>query len=303
MYLVHADRTLTSGSSLLQGVPRFASERDEGGSSTQPGDGTPTARSRMTGFQAKLGPYLALDKQDVHLWYLDLEDQRIGEREFASLLSADETERSARLRFARDRRHFHICRGALRMLLANYLEEEPSRLIFSYSAHGKPELGGVHETRGLRFNVSHSGDMACVGVTLERRIGVDIEAIRYDVEIKAIAQRFFSVSEQRDLASLPVDDQHRGFFNCWARKEAYLKALGSGLSLPLSEFDVSLRPGEPVRLLATRPDPNEAKRWTMLEPGFGEKYATAIVAEGADLKLTCGELNAGFGSGDADANS
>jgi 4'-phosphopantetheinyl transferase len=105
------------------------------------------------------------------------------------------------------------------------------------------------------------------------------------------------------LAGLPGDDQHRGFFNCWARKEAYLKALGSGLSLPLSEFDVSLRPGEPVRLLATRPDPNEAKRWTMLEPGFGEKYATAIVAEGADLKLTCGELNAGFGSGDADANS
>jgi len=290
LHLVHTDRALTSRR-FLSGAPRSTRQREAGRSRVHPGVGTLAASWRM------------LDKRGVHLWYLDLEDGRIGERECASLLSADETERAARLRFARDRRHFNICRGAVRMLLASYLEEEPSRLIFSYSAKGKPELGGVHQSRGLRFNVSHSGDMACVGVTLERRIGVDIEAIRYDVEIKAIAQRFFSVSEQRDLASLPVDDQHRGFFNCWARKEAYLKALGSGLSLPLSEFDVSLRPGEPARLLATRPDANEAKRWTMLEPELNEKYATAIVAEGAGLELTSGDLVSVFGSGDANANS
>jgi len=257
----------------------------------------------MTGGQAKPGPSLALGKSDVHLWYLDLEDRTIVERDCAYLLSADETERAARFRFERDRRHFNICRGALRMLLAGYLDEEPSRLIFSYSAKGKPELGGMHESCGLRFNVSHPGDMACVGVTLERRIGVDIEAIRYDVEIKAIAQRFFSVSEQRDLSGLPAHDQHRGFFNCWSRKEAYLKALGSGLSLPLSEFDVSLRPGEPAGILATRPDPNEAKRWTVLEPKLHEKYATAVVAEGAGLELRCGELISGFDNGDTDANS
>jgi 4'-phosphopantetheinyl transferase len=257
----------------------------------------------MTGVQAKLGPYLALDKRDVHLWHLDLDDWRIGERKCASLLSADESERAARFRFARDRRRFNICRAALRMLLASYLEEEPSRLTFSYAGNGKPELGGIHESSGLRFNVSHSGDMACVGVTSERRIGVDIEAIRYDVEIKAIAERFFSVSEQRDLAGLPAEDQHRGFFNCWARKEAYVKALGSGLSRPLSEFDVSLRPGEPAGLLATRPDPNEAKGWTMLEPELGEKYAAAIVAEGTGLELTCRELISSFCCGDADANS
>jgi 4'-phosphopantetheinyl transferase len=131
---------------------------------------------------------------------------------------------------------------------------------------------------------------------------VDIQAIRYDVEIKAIAQPFFWVSEQRDLAGLPADDQHRGFFKCWARK-AYAQALGSSLSLPLSEFNVSLRPVQPADLLPTRPDPNAAKRWTRLEPELGEEYAAAIVAAGVGLRLTCSDPILSFGSGDADANS
>lgn len=155
---------------------------------------------------------------------------------------------------------------------------------------------------GLRFDVSHSGDMACVGVTLGGS-GVDIKAIRYDVEIKAIAQRFFSVSEQRDLASLPVDDQHRAFFNCWTRKEAYVKALESGLLLSLSEFDVSLgalnRPAFWPRVrIRTRRSVGRCS-----ERALGEKDAAAIAAEGAGMKVTCHELISGFGSGDADANS
>ena len=133
--------------------------------------------------------------------------------------------------------------------------------------------------------------------------GVDIKAIRYDVEIKAIAQRFFSVSEQRDLASLPVDDQHRAFFNCWTRKEAYVKALESGLLLSLSEFDVSLgalnRPAFWPRVrIRTRRSVGRCS-----ERALGEKDAAAIAAEGAGMKVTCHELISGFGSGDADANS
>ena len=144
--------------------------------------------------------------------------------------------------------------------------------------------------------------MACVGVTLGGS-GVDIKAIRYDVEIKAIAQRFFSVSEQRDLASLPVDDQHRAFFNCWTRKEAYVKALESGLLLSLSEIDVSLgalnRPAFWPRVrIRTRRSVGRCS-----ERALGEKDAAAIAAEGAGMKVTCHELISGFGSGDADANS
>jgi 4'-phosphopantetheinyl transferase len=289
LYLVRTDRALIFRIRRLHGAPRCTSA---------------FARScRMTGVRAKLGPCLALGKRDVHLWHLDLDDRRIGEREreCASLFSADETERPARVRFARDRRHLNLCRGTLCMLLASYLEEEPSHLIFSCSANGKHELRGIHESCGLRLNVSHSGDMAFVGVTFERRSGVDIEAIRYDVEIKATAQRFFSVSEQRDSASSRADDQHRSFSNCSARKEAYVTALGSGLSLPLSEFDVSLRPA------------NRAVFWPRVRirsrRSVGPCWSSARTMpqrwwpRTAGMELTCRELTSGFGSGDADANS
>jgi len=191
----------------------------------------------------------------------------------------------------------------LRVLLASYLEERPSHLIFSYSANGKHERGGINESCGLRFDVSRSGDSACVGVTFRRRSGEDTEAIRYDEEIKPIAQRFFSFSEQRDLASLVARDQHQSIFNCGPRKEAHVKALGSGWSLPLSKFDASRRPVNPPVYgprvqIRTRRSVGSCWSWRSARNIWKRSWPRA-----ADKELTCRERIRSFGSGDADANS
>ncbi|HKP10473.1 MAG TPA: 4'-phosphopantetheinyl transferase superfamily protein, partial [Blastocatellia bacterium] len=156
-------------------------------------------------------------------------------------------------------------------------------LSFGYSEHGKPSLAGSH-SGDLRFNVSHSHELALFAFTWGRELGVDIEWIRPEVAGEQIAEQFFSRDEVATLRALPPGRQAEAFFNCWTRKEAYIKARGEGLSLPLHLFDVSLAPGEPAALLRAAMS-DETTRWTMtaLAPGAG--YKAALVAEGRDWHL------------------
>ena len=135
----------------------------------------------------------------------------------------------------------------------------------------------------MDFNLSHSGDYALIAIARGRKIGVDVEHFRDELEIEKIARRFFSENENAELKSIHQDQQQIGFFNCWTRKEAYIKAHGLGLSLPLDSFDVSLKPGQPTALKATRPDSKEASRWTMLSLDVHPKYASAVAIEGREL--------------------
>jgi 4'-phosphopantetheinyl transferase len=231
-----------------------------------------------------------LGPQQAHAWYVHLESLAAEPEPWQQLLSLEERESASRFRFARDQRRFSVTRSLLRVLLGAYLESEPEALTFQTLEHGKPTLAGRHHESRLHFNVSHSDGMALFGVTLDRGIGVDVERIRHDFEVLTIAKRFFSSTEQRDFLSLPPAQQHRAFFDCWTRKEAYVKALGDGLSHPLHQFDVSLAPGEPARLTATRPDAHEACRWTMAAPDVGAGYAAAIVVKAKNLEITCQEL-------------
>jgi 4'-phosphopantetheinyl transferase len=212
------------------------------------------------------------------VWRADLQRDDDA-RQVEALLSPDEVQRADRFRFPRHRRRFVIARGCLRLLLAAYLGTDAREVSFAYSAEGKPALAPQHES-DLRFNVSHSGEIAAFAFATARDIGVDVEMIRYDVDIDEIRQRFFSTAEQEALAGLEGNQKSQGFFNCWTRKEAYVKAVGTGLSLPLQDFDVSLLPGEPARLLATRPDARLAARWSMASLDFGAGCAAAIVVEG-----------------------
>jgi len=204
-----------------------------------------------------------------------------------STLSADETERAARFHFSADRDRFIIAHGCLRDILARYLHCKPGRLILSVNQYGKPVL----EDYKLEFNLSHSGDFALVAITSERKVGVDIERIRSDMEFESIASRYFSQSEVSELLALTSEQKAHGFFNCWTRKEAYIKAHGLGLSLPLESFDVSLTPNEPVILRATRPDPQEAARWTLLSLEVDSGYVSAVAAEGKDLEFRLWDWN------------
>jgi 4'-phosphopantetheinyl transferase len=205
--------------------------------------------------------------------------------ELEAILSADERVRVRRFHFERDRRRWLIGRTSIRTLLGRYLGSSPETLSFDYGSFGKPRLTGFETP--LQFNASHSGDILLIAVTLDRTVGIDVERIRPDVSVIEIAERFFSPRESGALAALPEALRTDAFFDCWTRKEAYIKARGEGLSLPLNGFDVAFLPGEPAQLLATRPDAAEASRWQIRELDVADGYKAALAVEGAQCTLKC----------------
>ena len=232
---------------------------------------------------------MGLLSREVHVWRASLEQPPRCLEKLVATLSPDERERAGRFHFDRDRHRFIAARGTLRAILGGYLNVEPVKLRFCYSEHGKPSLETEIAGGRLRFNVSHSHELALFGVAEGRDLGVDLEWIRSDVANEKIAERFFSSEEVRVLRGLPPDIQGDAFFNCWTRKEAYIKAIGEGLSMPLDRFVVSLAPGESPALLSANgsASDDEVSRWTFHELFPGRGYKGAIVAEGRDLELKC----------------
>jgi 4'-phosphopantetheinyl transferase len=222
-------------------------------------------------------------RDEVHVWRASCGLTPVEILALRRLLSVDELERAGRFHFARDRDHYTVARAVLRDILGRYTGLPPASLRFKYSSFGKPSLDDG--AGGVRFNLSHSGGIALYAVGLGREVGVDVEQLKDEMDCDGVAERFFSPSEVAALRSLPPEVQKRAFFACWTRKEAYIKARGEGLSLPLDSFDVSLAPDEPAALLRTRDDAGEASRWTMreLSPGLG--YAAALAVEGRDWQL------------------
>jgi 4'-phosphopantetheinyl transferase len=245
----------------------------------------------ITDSSFEIGAPLSLPEDEVQLWRVDLEAIRADESRWQELLSADEATRASRFHFPIDRQHFVASRALLRTILAGYLCTHANDLTFSYSAKQKPSLGSPHATSGITFNLSHSGGIALYAFSHGRDLGVDVERVRADFDVEAIGRRFFSAHEQRQLFDLPSAERADAFFRCWTRKEAYVKATGDGLSLPLSQFDVSLEPGKTNALVATRPDSSEAERWLLREVSAGSGYTAALCADGQDWKLKdwCGD--------------
>ena len=139
----------------------------------------------------------------------------------------------------------------------------------------------------INFNVSHAHGFIVFAFTRNREIGIDIERIRPEAAHDGVAERFFSAQEVKVLRSLPLHAQPQAFFNCWTRKEAYIKARGEGLSIPLNQFDVSLIPGESAKLIESRVDPDDAQKWTLQALPMGTQYAAALAVEGSDWDLSC----------------
>jgi 4'-phosphopantetheinyl transferase len=234
---------------------------------------------------APLGPQLS--GEEVHVWRAALSRTPEETERLAGLLSDDETRRAGRFRSPRDRSGFVVARGTLREILSLYVGRPPRLLKFDYNPFGKPELTRAPSGTRLRFNLSHAGGLALYAVTAGREVGVDVEAIRQGVPCEALAASFFSRREAAALLALPARNRARAFFECWARKEAYIKGRGEGLSLPLDSFDVTLAPGEPAALLCTRGDEREAARWWLGELAAGPGYAAAVAVEGGVARLRC----------------
>ncbi len=229
---------------------------------------------------------LWLGEMEVHLWKarLDLPTPRICA--FRDTLDVDELERARRFVFHRDRARFIAARGLLRSIVARYLHLEPQEVRFSYHDHGKPALEPSSNSANLSFNLSHSHELALYAFARGRRIGVDIEYVRGDTDHDGIAEQYFSTTEAAALRSLPSVQRTQAFYRCWTRKEAYVKALGEGLSLALDKFTVSLSPGSSPVFLWTE-DNTEARCWHLYEPIVARRYVATVVVEGRDLRVKC----------------
>ncbi|MGA8762546.1 MAG: 4'-phosphopantetheinyl transferase superfamily protein [Candidatus Sulfotelmatobacter sp.] len=215
----------------------------------------------------------ALPPDEVHNWHWEPICSSSELTDLWKILAEDERERAQRFHFSKHRDEFVVNRARMRSLLAGYLEKSPEQLIFGYASHGKPFL---RDGGGLRFNLSHTHGRAALAVVHEREVGVDVEEIRPQCDARRIAERFFSVQERQSMQGLSGEALDRAFFRGWTRKEAYIKAKGEGLSIPLHQFDVSLAEGQPALLLSTRPDPEEAGRWDLFDLSLGSGHAAAL---------------------------
>ena len=235
---------------------------------------------------------LPLPTTDVHVWRASLEQPLPNVESLRQLLSPDERARADRFHFEKDRRHFVVARGVLRSLLGRYLGIEPDTLRFAYADHGKPHLAAEipQQPAQLKFNLAHSGGLAVYAFTGLGEVGVDLEQINPHFTGDDIARRFFSATEVACLDQLPAETRGLAFFNCWTRKEAFIKAKGMGLSFALDQFDVTLAPDQKAELLRTRWDDNEAGRWSLRALEIGVGYVGAVAVEAHNWQLKCWEF-------------
>jgi 4'-phosphopantetheinyl transferase len=226
--------------------------------------------------------------QQIHVWAWPLDSSLglTGQREAqVGLLDDKELDRFHRFHFACDRARFAIAHANMRRILGAYLDRRPERLLFRTNSFGKPELVAEAQTRPLYFNLSHSRYIALLALSMDTELGIDIEDIR-PIEPE-VAESHFSPTELAALSSLEGEAWLKGFYHCWTRKEAILKAEGVGLNLPLSSFDVSLIPGSPAKLLGVRSPAVFRRPWTLhnLATPFGT--VAALAAGSVQAEVLC----------------
>ncbi len=216
---------------------------------------------------------LSLPQDELHIWLAPLDVQPQQRAKLRSHLNEDEVSRAERFVFPRDRDHFIVARGRLRELLGKYQHCPPNAVQFKTGRYGKLSL--LDNREQLRFNLSHSHGLALYAFCVGHELGIDTEKIQPEFAGEAISRRYFSATEQRELAEMPRELRDTAFFLCWTRKEAYIKARGDGLQIPLDSFDVSLRPGEPETLRSA-----DSSRWRMQSFAPTPEFVAAIVMEG-----------------------
>lgn len=228
--------------------------------------------------------------REVLIWTAGLDSiDELRLAQLSQLLSHDENQRASRFRFERDRRRFVAGRGMLREILGTYLEVDPERIDFAYGTHGKPYFkaptGSV--LTPISFNVSHSAGSAIYAFS-SSEVGVDLEVIRPVPEMDALVERYFSVSERSAFASIAPDLKLKAFFSCWTRKEAYVKASGSGLLIPLDQFDVSLDPRLPACLLSACGVSGDQLHWALHSFDLSTDTVAALVCSRKSRPRLCG---------------
>jgi len=209
--------------------------------------------------------------REIHIWAVPLDAPDSIMACSVAILSSDEMERMQRFRFEHLQRSYAVSQGFLRALLGRYASVAPKEIQFSYASQGNPSLTGISPK--ISFNMAHSAGLGLYAVTTDCELGVDIEQARELRDMESIVRQFFGPEESQEFLALPAPMRIGGFYNCWTRKEAFIKAVGEGLYMPLDSFRVTLAPSQPVELMHVHHDRQEAGKWTLED-------LTAAVAEG-----------------------
>jgi 4'-phosphopantetheinyl transferase len=228
-----------------------------------------------------------LTEQAVDVWPVHTGGSSAVAEEVERVLAPDEKARADQFRFSHLRRSFVLARGALRILLGCYLDVSPASIRFTYGSRGKPALA---RPARVDFNASHSGGLAVFAFTAGCELGVDVEQIRPIQNMQRIADQFFCPEEAAELMSLTASQRERSFYLCWTRKEAYIKAIGDGLSAPLDGFRVTLEHGQPARFIHIANDVNSAKAWTLHDLPLAPGYAAALAYRGAGRPVAVSQI-------------
>ncbi len=228
---------------------------------------------------------LTIEAGAVHVWAWDFKCSDEELKRHIALLSLEEQARMRRFYFERDRVRYAVSHSVLRRVLGYYLDLHPTLVSFTTNKFGKPKIIPTLNLFNLRFNLSHTNRMALLAITSDLEVGVDLEELRF-VEAE-IAERYFSERERIDLGLLAKTEWLQGFYNCWTRKEAILKAEGIGLNVKLDAFDVTLRPGDFVEMLGFKPAAGLTTSWHLseLRPGLG--FVGALATSAAPKALAC----------------
>lgn len=227
-----------------------------------------------------------LKEDEIHVWRVELIQPSEIYAACLDILSPDEHQRAERFYFERHRRRYIVARGALRFILGRYLERRPGQVRFTYGRFGKPDLKGGATASDLRFNLSHAEDIALIALTRGSEIGVDVEFVREEFTGMEVAERFFSRAEVEALRASPEESRADAFFVCWTRKEAYIKALGAGLSHSLQQFTVSLSKGESAVLVDGGDIRQTASKWFVRSVSPGGRYMAAASYQSRGAKFS-----------------
>jgi 4'-phosphopantetheinyl transferase len=225
-------------------------------------------------------PSQPLADSDIHVWCASLNVSPQDLSYYRSILSKDEVGRAMRFVFEKDRSHYIAGRGLLRVILGSYLDLEPAQLEFAYGPHGKPALNLRLTDKVFEFNLSHSKDRAFYAFNWNRRVGVDIEYLIPMADMDDFAEQFFTPRESAWINALSGKQKEDAFFKTWTCKEAFLKANGSGLAVPINQVEISLEIEETVELISIGDDKEQIANWRleMFNPFPG--YQAALAVEG-----------------------
>ena len=219
---------------------------------------------------------LALPAHTVHLWIARLDVPEDAHRRFLSWLSPDEGQRAEKFAFDKHRIQFINGRGLLRKILGQYLKLAPDQLRFRYTPFGKPEIESPDMQSVIFFNLSHSNGVALFAFAKNMEIGVDIEFIRLRTDIEQSGSIVFSPPEIAAIRALSLELRRTAFFRFWTRKEAFIKAVGHGFSLPLQQFNVSSVPEKAVENLGSATEQRHFTRWHIQDIQLPKDYVAAL---------------------------